>query len=200
VASTTRTPPTAPTTSAEAPPRASLLAIFTVFATISLSSFGGGQKAQIRRACVSRGWLDDQEFIESLELSGVLPGANIVNLAIYVGEVQRGLAGAIVALLAGTVPPFFIVLAAGWWYLSPYNTPFTHKVLAGCAVGAIGLTVGNAIELTIGQRKEWTSLAILAAVAVLVGVYRLELLPTLVIFGGIGVWLYEVRRRRKTAA
>ncbi len=130
----------------------------------------------------------------------MLPGANIVNLAIYVGEVQRGLAGAIVALLAGTVPPFFIVLAAGWWYLSPYNTPFTHKVLAGCAVGAIGLTVGNAIELTIGQRKEWTSLAILAAVAVLVGVYRLELLPTLVIFGGIGVWLYEVRRRRKTAA
>lgn len=196
MASTPRLRPTVPSTSAEAPqPRASLVEIFRVFATIALTSFGGGQKAQIRRACVGRGWLTDQEFIEALELSQVMPGANIINLALYVGERQRGLAGATVAFLAGTVPPFFIVLVAGWWYLSPYNTPFTHRLLTGCAMGAIGLTVANAIELTAGQRAEWTSLAIVAAVAVLVGQFRLSLLPTLVVFGGLGIVLYEVRRR-----
>lgn len=167
-----------------------------MFAVIALSSFGGGQKAQIRRACVSRGWLTDQEFIEALELSQVMPGANIVNLAVYVGERQRGALGALVALLAGTVPPFFIVLAAGWWYLSPYNTPLTHRLLAGCAVGAIGLTVANAIDLTSGQRAQWTSLAIVAAVAVLVGQFRLHLVPTLVLFGGLGIVLYVLRARR----
>lgn len=161
-----------------------------------MSSFGGGQKAQIRRACVARGWLTDQEFIEALELAQVMPGANIVNLAVYVGERQRGVAGAFVALAAAVVPPFFIVLGAGWWYLSPYNTPFTHRVLTGCALGAIGLTVANAIELTAGQRKEWTSLAIVAAVAVVVGQFRMPLLPTLAIFGGIGIVLYDIRRRR----
>lgn len=124
-----------------------------------------------------------------------MPGANVVNLALYVGERQRGVAGAIVALLAGTVPPFFIVLAAGWWYLSPYNTPFTHRVLTGCAVGAIGLTVGNAIDLTLSQRAQWTSLAIVAAVAILVGQFRLHLVPTLAIFGCLGIALYELRGR-----
>jgi chromate transporter len=141
--------------------------------------------------------LTDQEFIEALELAQVMPGANILNLALYVGERQRGAAGAVVALLAGTVPPFFIVLAAGWWYVSPYNTAFTHRLLTGCAVGAIGLTVANAIELTSGQRSQWTSLVIVAAVAVLVGQFRLQLLPTLVVFGGLGILLY---RRRLQAA
>ncbi|MGP6159014.1 MAG: chromate transporter [Vulcanimicrobiaceae bacterium] len=196
MASTPRPVPTARSTAAEGTPRASLAALFGVFATIALSSFGGGQKAQIRRACVSRGWLTDQEFIEALELAEVMPGANIVNLAVYVGARQRGPAGALVALLAGTVPPFFIVLAAGWWYLSPYNTPFTHRVLTGCAVGAIGLTVANALELTADQRSQWSSLAIVAAVAVLVGAFRLHLLPTLVFFGGLGIVLYELRRRQ----
>jgi chromate transporter len=199
VASTPHTQPTATSTSVKAPARASLLELFTVFATISLTSFGGGQKAQIRRACVSRGWLNDQEFIEALELSGVLPGANIINLAVYVGEVQRGAIGAIVALIAGIVPPFFIVLVAGWWYLSPYNTPLTHKLLEGCAIAAVGLTVGNAIELTADQRSQWTSLAIVAMVAVLVGWYRLQLVPTLVVFGGLGIVFYEMRRRKKPA-
>ncbi len=196
MASTPRLRPTAPSTSPEAPPRASLLEIFRVFATIALTSFGGGQKAQIRRACVVRGWLTDQEFIEALELSQVMPGANIVNLAIYVGQRQRGLAGAATALVAGTVPPFFIILLAGWWYLSPYNTPFTHKLLTGCAMGAIGLTVANAIDLTANQRAQWTSLAIVAAVAILVGQFRLSLLPALVIFGGLGIVLYEFRQRK----
>jgi chromate transporter len=173
--------------------------LFAVFASISLSSFGGGQKAQIRRACVSRGWLTDQEFIEALELSQVLPGANIVNLAVYVGTRQRGITGAAVALLAGTLPPFFIVLAAGWWYFSPYDTPFAHRVLTGCAVGAIGLTVANAIELTADQRSQWTSLAIIFTVAVLVAGFRLHLVPTLLIFGGAGMALYEFRRRGSRA-
>lgn len=170
-----------------------------MFATIALTSFGGGQKAQIRRACVERGWLTDQEFIEALELSQVMPGANIVNLAIYVGQRQRGLAGATVALLAGTVPPFFIVLLAGWWYLSPYDTPFTHRLLTGCAMGAIGLSVANAIDLTASQRTQWTSLAIVAAVAVLVGQFRMSLLPTLLVFGGLGIVLYELRQRKAKA-
>lgn len=161
-----------------------------------MTAFGGGQKAQIRRACVRRGWLTDQEFIEALELSQVMPGANIVNLAIYVGQRQRGLAGATVAVVAGTVPPFFIILFAGWWYLSPYNTPFTHKLLTGCAMGAIGLSVANAIDLTAGQRAQWTSLTIVAAVAVLVGGFHLSLMPALVLFGGLGIVLYELRRRK----
>ena len=143
--------------------------------------------------------MTDREYIEALELSQVMPGANIVNLAIYVGQRQRGVAGASTALIAGTVPPFFIILLAGWWYSSPYDTPFAHKLLTGCAMGAIGLTVANAVELTAGQRAQWSSLAIVAAVAILVGQFRLSLLPTLVLFGGLGIVLYELRRRKAKA-
>lgn len=129
-----------------------------------------------------------------------MPGANLVNLAVYIGGRLRGLPGALVALLGVTVPPFIIVLLVGWWYFSPYNLPVFHNALAGCAAGAIGLTAANALELTRPFLRQPVALVLVALTAVAVGYFHLNLVPALLVFGGLGVAKMLVARSKEKAA
>lgn len=181
--------------------RPSLLQVASVFAAISATSFGGGQKASVRRQVVTvHKWITEDQFIEGLEFAQVMPGPNIINLAIFCAQRARGVPGAIVAFLAASVPPFFIVLVAGALYFRFINNPFVHAALLGCAAGAVGLTLGNAIELTWDLRKDALHLAIVAATALAVVYFRLPLLATLAIFGGLGMWHYHLKKSRAQTA
>jgi chromate transporter len=176
----------------------SLWELASVFGLISLTGFGGGQKAQIRRQVVStRNWITDQEFIEALEVAELMPGPNLLNLAVFIGQQIRGIPGAFTALLAGSVPPFFVVLAAGAFYFSRFNTPLVHAALNGATAAAVGLTLANALELTAESGKRPINLAFIAATAIAVVNFRLSLVLTLLIFGGLSMFLYA-RSTRKT--
>lgn len=181
--------------------RPSLLQVAAVFAAISTTSFGGGQKASVRRQVVTvHKWMTEDQFMEGLEFAQVMPGPNIVNLAIFCAQRARGVPGAIVAFLAATIPPFFIVLIAGALYFRFISNSFVHATLLGCAAGAVGLTLGNAIELTWDLRKDALPLAIVAATAFAVAYFKLPLLPTLLVFGGLGMWHYHVKKTRTQTA
>src|ERR1700694_1173488 len=68
-----------------------LLSLMGVFSRVGITSFGGSTAAWLYREIVQRrGWLDEDHFITALTLSQVLPGANPVNLSIYVGSQLRG--------------------------------------------------------------------------------------------------------------
>lgn len=166
----------------------SLLDVAVTFALISSTSFGGGQKASIRHQVVQKGWMNNDEFIEGLELAQVMPGPNILNLAIFCGQRVRGTLGAVVAAAAAAIPPFAIVMIAGALYFAFISNPWVKAGLAGCAAGAVGLTLGNAFELSIDYRKDWIRIALIALTAIAVSRFRLPLVLVLIVFGGIGIW------------
>ncbi len=165
----------------------SLLNIALTFAAISSTAFGGGQKASIRHQVTTKGWMDSDEFMDGLELAQVLPGPNILNLAIYCGQRTRKLPGAIAAFLGASVPPFLIVLLAGALYFKYATNPYVHGALRGCAVGALGLTIGNALELSWDERNDWIKISLLVLTAIVVAWIKMPLLLVLVIFGGVGI-------------
>jgi chromate transporter len=143
-----------------------------------------------------RAWLSDEDFIEALELAELMPGANLVNLAVFIGHRLRGARGAAVAMLAVCVPPFAIAIAVAYAYYARIDVPFVGAALRGCAAAAVGLTIANAVELTVERRGDGPlGLALLAATALAVGVLKLGLLPTFALFGGLGIWLATVRGR-----
>lgn len=179
--------------------RPTLLGVALVFAAISSTSFGGGQKASIRQQVVKQGWMDKDAFLEGLELAQVLPGPNILNLAIFCGQRARGVPGAIAAFLGASIPPLLIVLVAGALYFKYSENPFVRGGLRGCAVGALGLTVANALELSWDERNDWVKLLLLALTAVVVSLFKMPLLLVLVVFGGIGI-MHEYLRSRRPAA
>jgi chromate transporter len=143
--------------------------------------------------------MDADAFLEGLELAQVLPGPNILNLAIFCGQRVRGVPGAIAAFLGASIPPFAIVLIAGALYFKYSSDPFVRGGLRGCAVGALGLTIANALELSWDERKDWVKLLLLTVTAVVVSLFKMPLLLVLTLFGGIGV-LDEYLRSRKADA
>jgi chromate transporter len=179
--------------------RPSLGSIALVFAGISTTSFGGGQKASIRQQVVSRGWMQREEFVDGLEIAQVLPGPNILNLALYCGQKVRGIPGAVAAFMGAGLPPFVIVLVAGALYFKFASNPYVHGALRGCAAGALGLTIGNALELTWDERANWFGILLVAVTAAAVSLLRMPLLLVLCLFGGIGIVAETLRTRKKVA-
>ncbi|MEO7202496.1 MAG: chromate transporter, partial [Candidatus Tumulicola sp.] len=124
----------------------------------------------------------------------------ILNLAIFCGQRARGVPGAIAAFLGASIPPLLIVLVAGALYFKYSENPFVRGGLRGCAVGALGLTVANALELSWDERNDWIKLLLLALTAVVVSLFKMPLLLVLVVFGGIGIMHEYLRSRRQAAS
>src|SRR5499427_4336491 len=79
------------------------------FNQIALASFGGGLSAWSRHMVVEqRHWMTDEEFLSAMTVCRVLPGANQVNLAVFVGTKLRGPAGAVAAVVGLTALPALI--------------------------------------------------------------------------------------------
>ena len=88
------------------------MSLFLVFFRVGLFSFGGGLSDWIYREVVTlRGWMSDGDFLSGLALSHILPGANVTNLSVYIGQRLRGPAGSICALVGLVIGPFFAVIA-----------------------------------------------------------------------------------------
>jgi chromate transporter len=166
----------------EAPPRPSLLSIATTFGRVSATAFGGGQMGAIRREVVRRNrWLGEDEYLELLAVAQLLPGANPTNVAVLVGSRLRGAAGAAAALLAAVLPGFVILMVLAAIALDS-RLPAVNGALRACAAVAVGLTLANAIEMTLPRRRSAIDLAIVAAVALFVLVLHASLALTLAVF------------------
>lgn len=170
------------TTSAPAgEPRVSLLALFTTFGIISATAFGGASIPAMRRECIRRNWLDEREFLDLYGIAQVSPGAIPVSLAVLIGRRLAGNAGFLVCLVAETVPGFVVLMGIALLSMDAHMGVL-RAALRGCAAAAVGLVLGNALELSWPYRMKPADLAILAGVAVSVLVFHASLLVMFLIF------------------
>ena len=92
-----------------------MMELFWAFLKIGAFAFGGAYGAipLIRDTVLSHGWMDAQMFANLTAVAESTPGPIMVNLATYVGAVEAGLPGALVATLGVVLPSFVLILAAG---------------------------------------------------------------------------------------
>ena len=97
--------------------------IFLTFLTAGAISFGGGVVAYLREYTVSNTkWLDDEGFLDALEISQTLPGLNAVNMSVIIGDTLRGIPGAIVAVAGLVLPGVVIIMGLGeFWQQQSHN-------------------------------------------------------------------------------
>src|SRR5438046_1598916 len=114
--------------------------IFLLVSKLGLLSFGGGVPAWMHRAFVSeRGRLSETEFSAALALARIMPGVNVLNLAILVGYRSGGAAGAFAAVAGILVGPSLAIIGIATLYSRFTGTRPLHAVLEGIAVSAVGL-------------------------------------------------------------
>ena len=84
--------------------------LFTEFARMGLSGFGGVLPFA-RAGIVDRNrWLSNTEFAELLSLGQVLPGPNVVNLSVMLGYRYHGVRGAAAAMGGLVLTPAVLLL------------------------------------------------------------------------------------------
>src|SRR5512139_2528140 len=86
-------------------------ALFVAFTLLALQGFGGVLAVTQRELCDRRRWLTHAQFVEILSIAQVLPGPNVVNVALIIGDRYFGWRGAFAALAGMMALPLVIVLA-----------------------------------------------------------------------------------------
>jgi chromate transporter len=178
----------------------SLLELAFTFNKIAIASFGGGLSAWSREVVVvERKWMTEEEFLSALTICRILPGANQVNLAVFVGVKFHGILGAIAATVGLTFVPVLIVLAMGWFYFAYSKVPAMKSVLQGMTAAAVAMTFAMAFKT--GKKCLGTPMAIglFVAMFVLSAIVRIPLWASLAICGPIALWWGWPRERSKAS-
>jgi chromate transporter len=173
------------------PAPVSLRFIFWVFFRVGLFSFGGGLSGWIYRDVVTlRGWMSDNDFMSGLALGQILPGANVSNLSVYIGQHLRGLAGAVCALLGLLAGPFFAVIGIAIAYDRIVGVSWVQDAMSGAAAAAaIGLLLAVAVKCAYQASRRLAPFLILLATFVAVGILQFPLVPTVLCLSPVSVLL-----------
>lgn len=160
-----------------------LRAIFIGFLIISLCSAGGGSGIIWARRIVveTRRWMSEEEFGDIIGLCQLMPGPNIVGIAVCVGEKIRGMIGAAAALGGFLFIPSTVGLLFGLLYLEASHLVVLKTILAGIAPTAAGLLIATGLRLLTPHLRRRASL-MFAAISYCLIVFARVPLP-IVIFG-----------------
>lgn len=170
--------------------------LFLTFLTIALSGFGGVLPFTRRSLVERRGWLTAEEFTETLSLCQSLPGPNVVNLSIVVGQRACGWRGSVAALTGLIGAPVLIVITLGALYSRFGALPELRGAVTGLGAAAAGLVVATAARLAepVLRRWFWGAAPFILAAFVAVGPLKLPLPYVLLVLAPISVVLVWRRR------
>ena len=176
--------------------------LFIAFTSLALQGFGGVLPVAQRELVERRGWLTHEEFAEALSLGQVLPGPNIVNMALMLGDRFFGWRGAAAALGGILLAPLVIVLVLATLYAQIASHPVAVGAIRGMGAVAAGLIFAMALKLAPTLKKNPLPLALcgaaLLATWALVGLLRVPMAWLVLGLGGtmVGFAALWLRRQR----
>ena len=183
------------------------LELFWEFLKIGLFAFGGAYGAIpiIQQGVLSQGWMDEALFANIVAISESTPGPIMVNAATYIGKLQGGILGSVVATLGVVLPSFIIILLITALFKKVLKKKPVQATLRGikpCIMGVILATGAYmALSAVFGSvykiSFDWTALVILVVLIVALAVYqkvrKTELSPIMLIAiaAVLGIVLYR---------
>jgi chromate transporter len=155
--------------------------LLAVFGTLGVIGFGGpaAHIALMRREVVERRrWLTDQQMVDLVGITNLIPGPNSTEMAMHVGRLRAGGIGLVVAGLAFIIPAAAIVLVLAWAYVTYGDTPTGEALLYGIKPVVIAIVVAALIAFARTALTGPMRWLVAAAAAILwaIGVNELVLL------------------------
>lgn len=164
--------------------------LFIGFFMLGLTGFGGVLPMAQRMIVEKKNWLSGDEFTELLGLCQFLPGGNIINLSVALGNEFQGLKGALAAILGLICAPTAIVVGLGLVYARYQNDVVVEHLFAGLAAGAAGLLLSTGIKMLLPLRGKWLQLAIVTLGVIAIAVLRLPMLSVMLVLAPISILLF----------
>jgi chromate transporter len=186
-------PPPALSTS---PAPRSVAELFVAFTWLALQGFGGVLAVVQRELVERKGWLTQEEFVEDWAVAQILPGPNVVNLALMIGSRHFGLPGAAAACAGLFAAPLCVVLALVLLYSGVAHLPSAQGALRGMGAVSAGLIAGTGFKLLAALRQNpmgrWVCALFALATFAAIGLLRVPLMWVLLGLGlGACAWAYR---------
>ncbi|MDO0825454.1 chromate efflux transporter [Desulfosporosinus nitroreducens] len=109
----------------------------------SLAALGEAKKSLVDK----KNWMTDEEYLNGLALSQLLPGAPAVNLNSYIGYFLRGFSGSLVATVFFVIPCFILMVILTHLYLNYNDIPLVTALFKGVGALVVGLVLNTIIDL-----------------------------------------------------
>lgn len=162
--------------------------LFLSFTWLALQGFGGVLAVVQREVVEKKQWLTPDEFLEDWAVAQVLPGPNVINLALMIGDRAFGLRGAMAALAGMLAVPLCVILVLAVLYAQYAANPLVAGALRGMGAVAGGLIAATGIKLIPPLRRHplgfTACLVIVALVFSAIALGRVPLGWVLLVVGG----------------
>ena len=163
---------------------ARLIEMAVVYFRTGLGAYGGGFAIipHLRGMVHAHGWITDRQFADAVAIGKLTPGP-VLLMATFIGYLQHGWLGALVATVAIFSGPFALVGLLGTWLDRVRSRRWVRAALRGLTPAVVGLMAAAAITLG-GSFDAKVEVGIAAATALTA--VRFELNPVwLLVLGGV---------------
>ena len=127
--------------------------LFRVFTLLALQGFGGVLAVAQHELFERQRWLTRDEFLEMLSVGQVLPGPNVVNISLMIGDRFFGLRGAASALAGMLAVPLVLMIGLAMLYGQFADNPRVSGALRGMGAVSAGLVLAMAWKLMGSLRR-----------------------------------------------
>jgi chromate transporter len=160
-----------------------------LFLRIGATAFGGPaayiaimQRETVRR----RKWLDDQDFLDLIGATNLIPGPNAAEVALYLGLKRAGWKGYLASGILFILPGMIATLVIAWVYVNYGSIPEVTWVLYGVKPVVIAIILQALWDL--GRKGVNGPTTLLVGLTVIAG-YFLGFNEIALLFGGAAVVL-----------
>lgn len=186
-------------TALSAPPRPrprSKSDLFWSFTKLALQGFGGVLAIVQRELVDKKQWLTREEFVEDWAVAQIMPGPNVVNLSLMIGDRYFGWRGGLVALAGMLTFPLLILLVVVALFGSLSELPQSQSALRGMGAVAAGMIMATGLRMapTLMKNPMGAQVSITLAATTLIATawFRVPLLYVLAGLGGLAcLWCYR---------
>jgi len=170
--------------------------LFFSFTWLALQGFGGVLAIVQREMVEKKKWLTPEQFLEDWAVAQVMPGPNVINLGLMIGDRYFGLRGAIAAVAGMLTIPLVVILALAVLYAHYAGNPQVAAALRGMGAVSGGLIAATGIKLVPQLRKHplgfATCLGFMALVFCAIALFKIPLGWVLLVLGGVAcVWTWK---------
>ena len=174
----------------------SLSDLFFSFTLLALQGFGGVLAVVQRELVERKKWMTQETFTEEWAVAQIMPGPNVINLAMMIGGRYFGLAGALSALAGMLLIPLVLVLLLAVFYARYATHPDIIDALRGMSAVSAGLIAATALKMLRSLKSSPLPLMITSLFCIAgfisVALFKLPLLAVLLGLGGpacVGTYL-----------
>ena len=185
-------------TSTDQTPSQNLLEVARFFLKLGLTAFGGpaAHIAMMHDELVKRRkWLDEQQFLDLLGATNLIPGPNSTEMTIHLGFVRAGWPGLISGGVCFITPAALITLALAWAYIQFGATPAANGLLYGVKPVIIAI-IGQALW-GLGQKAFKGPLTVIVGLTTLAFYFLRFNEILLLIAGGLVVMIGQNWQQRR---